>query len=112
MAVYETIVSRTLIDRGWSGDRKFCALTADGSKYLLRISSLDRLERKRREYEKMGEVAKLGIPMCMPVEFGVCEEGAYSIQSWIEGTDAEEIVASMNEPEQYRYGRDAGRYLR
>lgn len=112
MSVYETIVSRTLIDRGWSGDRKFCALTADGSKYLLRISSLDRLERKRREYEKMGEVAKLGIPMCLPVEFGVCEEGAYSIQSWIEGTDAEEIVASMNEPEQYRYGWDAGRYLR
>ena len=60
----------------------------------------------------MGEVAKRGIPMCLPVEFGVCEEGAYSIQSWIEGTDAEEIVASMNEPEQYRYGWDAGRYLR
>ena len=67
MSVYETIVSRTLIDRGWSWDRKFCALTADGSKYLLRISALDRLERKRREYEKMGEVAKLGIPMCMPL---------------------------------------------
>ena len=68
MSVYQNIISRTAIDKGWSGDQKYCASTADGHKYLLRISSIDRLERKRREYEKMGEVAQLGIPMCLPVE--------------------------------------------
>ena len=111
MSVYQNIVNRTPIDKGWSGDQKYCAVTADGTKYLLRISSIDRLERKRREYEKMSEVAQLGIPMCLPVEFGTCEEGAYSIQSWIDGEDAEELVMSMDEEKQYCYGLDAGRIL-
>ena len=30
--------------------------------------------------------------MCQPIEFGTCEEGVYSIQSWIEGKDAEQII--------------------
>ena len=111
MSVYQNISSRTLIEKGWSGDRKYCAVTADGQKYLLRISTIDRLERKRREYEKMCEVAQLGIPMRLPVEFGTCDEGAYSIQSWIDGVDAEETVMSMDADTQYRYGWDAGQIL-
>ena len=111
MKVYEEIINRTPIDKGWSGDQKYCAVTADGQKYLLRISTIDRLERKRREYEKMREVAQLGIPMCLPVEFGICKEGAYSIESWIDGVDAEEAILAMDEDVQYRYGWDAGRIL-
>ena len=108
---YNLIAQRSPIDKGWSGDRKYCAVTADGKKYLLRISSIDRLERKRREYERMCEVAQLGIPMCTPVEFGTCEEGVYSIQSWIDGEDAQTAIMSMDEKAQYRYGLDAGRIL-
>ena len=111
MSVYQNIVNRTPIEKGWSGEQKYSVVTADGTKYLLRISSIDRLERKRREYEKMSEVAQLGIPMCLPVEFGTSEEGAYSIQSWIDGEDAEEKVMAMDVAEQYRYGLDAGRIL-
>ena len=111
MYIYQNIISKTPIDKGWSGDQKYCAVTADGEKYLLRISSIDRLERKRREYEKMREVAQLGIPMCLPVEFGTCDEGAYSIQSWIDGEDAEEAIMAMDADVQYRYGLDAGRIL-
>lgn len=108
---YELIAYRTSLDKGWSRDRKYCAVTADGEKYLLRISSLDRLERKQREYEKMNEVAQLGIPMCLPLEFGICQEGIYSIQSWIDGVDAEEAILAMNADTQYCYGLDAGRIL-
>ena len=59
----------------------------------------------------MSEVAQLGIPMCLPVEFGICEEGAYSIQSWIDGEDAESLIMSMNADAQYRFGWNAGRIL-
>lgn len=111
MSVFQNIITRTPIDKGWSGDQKYCAITADGQKYLLRISTIDRLERKRREYEKMSEVAQLGISMCMPVEFGTCDEGAYSIQSWIDGVDAEETIMAMDADTQYRYGWDAGQIL-
>ena len=111
MPIYQSIIRRTPIDKGWSGDQKYCAITADGEKYLLRISAIGRLDRKRREYEKMREVAQLGIPMCLPVEFGTCDEGAYSIQSWVEGEDAEETIMAMDTGAQYRYGWDAGQIL-
>lgn len=111
MKIYKTILRRTSIDKGWSGDRKYCAVTSDGQKYLLRISSPEQLDRKKREYEKMSEVMMLGIPMNQPIEYGICEEGAYSIQSWIDGADAESMIASVDAETQYRYGVDAGRIL-
>ncbi len=112
MGLYEALVSKAAIDKGWSGDQKYCAATADGAKYLLRIAPMERLERKQKEFEKMKEVAALGIPMCLPMEFGTCEAGVYAIQSWIDGVDAEDAVMAMDAAAQYRYGLDAGRILR
>lgn len=111
MSIYQSIVSRTPIDKGWSGDRKYCVLAVDGTKYLLRISPLDRLKRKKREFEMMRIVASLGIPVCLPIEFGVCDDGVYSIQSWIDGSDAEAVIMVLDDQMQYRYGLDAGRIL-
>ena len=111
MSIFQTILRRTPIDKGWSGDRKYCAVTSDGEKYLLRISSADTLPRKQLEYENMRSLASLGIPMCLPMEVGSCPEGAYAIHSWIDGTDAEEALAPMDPSLQYAYGLDAGRIL-
>ena len=107
----DQITTKTPIQKGWSGDRKYCAETAEGSKYLLRTSPVERMVRKEREFVRMQTVARLGIPMCLPIEFGTCDEGTYSIQSWIDGEDAEEAIMAMDEDAQYRYGLDAGRIL-
>ena len=109
--IYERIVSRIPIDKGWSGDKKYCVTTVDGGKYLLRISSTDRLERRKREFERMQQVAALGISMCRPFEFGECAEGVYTIQSWIEGRDAEAVIPALSLQQQYAYGLEAGRIL-
>ena len=110
--IYETIVSRTPIEKGWSGDQKYCVVTASGETYLLRISPVERMDRRKAEYERMKQVAELGIPMCLPVEFGVCDEGVYVIQSWIDGVDAEAIIPTMSQTQQYGYGLDAGKILK
>lgn len=110
--IYHQIANRIPVEKGWSGDRKYCVTTADGENYLLRISPIERLERKGREFARMTEVAALGIPMCMPVEFGTCPEGVYSIQSWIHGEDAQNRIFSLPEERQYGYGLDAGRILK
>jgi aminoglycoside phosphotransferase (APT) family kinase protein len=109
--IYETIVSRTPIEKGWSGDQKYCVVTASRETYLLRISPVERMDRRKAEYERMKQVAELGIPMCLPVEFGVCDEGVYVIQSWIDGVDAEAIIPTMSQTQQYGYGLDAGKIL-
>ena len=58
------------------------------------------------------QVAALGVPMCQPLEYGVCEEGEYTLQSWINGVDAEDVIPMLSQQEQYDFGFEAGKILR
>ena len=110
--LYDRIVSREPIEKGWSGDRKYRAVTAEGECYLLRITPRERGANRGKMFALQEQVAALGVSMCLPLELGECEEGVYVIQSWINGTDAREALDDMPPSEQYGYGRDAGRMLR
>lgn len=100
------------IDKGWSDDKKYCATDGQGNKYLLRISPKHQYDRKKSEFDMMNKVAALGVSMCKPLEFGLCDEGVYSIQSWICGTDAEGAIPQTAFSGQYDYGFEAGRILK
>ena len=106
----------TPIDYGWSGDKKFRAVTADGTPYFLRITARERGDRFVKLFDLQKAVAATGIPMCQPVAVGVCDEGVYAahmwaIHTWIDGVDAEAAVPALPAETQYRLGRDAGEYL-
>ena len=105
-------ISKELIQKGWSGDKKYCAIDERGNKFLLRVSPIEQYERKKSEFELMRQVAALGIPMCKPLEFGTSDEGVYSIQTWIEGVDAEENIHNYTIEEQYTYGFASGQILK
>ena len=105
-------VTKEPINKGWSSDKKYCVTNENGVKYLFRVSDISEYEKKLSEFNMMKQVSSLGVPMCQPIEFGVCDEGVYSIQSWIYGVDAEEIISSMTNNEQYAYGLEAGRVLK
>ncbi|MBR5552261.1 MAG: phosphotransferase [Clostridia bacterium] len=105
-------VSKEPINKGWSSDKKYCVTDNDGKKYLLRVSDISQLETKKSEFEMMKKVAAKGVPMCLPLEFGTNDEGVFSVQSYIDGEDAEQLMDSLSEKTQYSYGLDAGKYLR
>lgn len=105
-------VSKEPINKGWSSDKKYCVTDDDGKKYLLRVSDISQLETKKSEFEMMKKVAEKGVPMCLPLEFGTNDEGVFSVQSYIDGEDAEQLMDSLSEKTQYSYGLDAGKYLR
>lgn len=105
-------ITKELIDKGWSGDKKYCVTDENGTQYLLRVSDIAQYDTKQSEFNMMKKVAALGVPMCQPIEFGVCEDGVYSIQSWIDGEDAEQAITGYSDTEQYAYGLEAGRILR
>lgn len=105
-------VSRGLINKGWSGDLKYCVVDESGCRYLLRVSSADRKERVEKTYNRMQKVAELTIPVCRSIEWGECDEGVYILQTWIDGDDAEKVIPALPEDRQYSYGLDAGRSLR
>lgn len=105
-------VSKEPVDKGWSGDKKYCVTDTKGEKFLLRVSSAEQYERKKSEYELICRVAALGVPMCRPLEFGRSDEGVYLIQTWIDGVDAEENLHKLTGEAQYSYGLEAGRILK
>ncbi len=112
--IFDTIIKKEPITKGWSEDRKYCVTTTGGTKYLLRISSVSQYEAKKSLFSMMEQIAVLDIPMCRPIEFGICDEGVYSIQSWIEGEDLETVLplsskTLLSETEQYRLGLQAGK---
>ncbi len=105
-------VSKEPIDKGWSCDRKYCVATSDGTKYLLRITPKEKSANRAEMFRMQQKVAALGVPMCKPVEFGECEDGVYTVQTWIDGDDAESVISSLTDTQQYVYGFEAGRILR
>ena len=110
--IYEEIISRVPVNKGWSGDQKYRVTVTDGSVYLLRIAPLERLQRREHAFTHMQQAAKLKIPMCEPVEFGVCEEGVYTLETFIEGSDGEDYIGALSSIQQYAYGLDAGAALK
>ena len=105
-------VSKTPIEKGWSSDKKYCAVMEDGAKYLLRISPKDKGKRAKKIFHMQQKVAEAGVPMCAPVEFGRCKEGVYTVQTWIDGKDAEDVIPLLSDSEQYALGLEAGRILK
>ncbi len=103
--------SKILIEKGWSGDKKYRVTAADGRTYLLRISPAEQYERQCATFAYMTRVAALEVPMCRPVSCEAREDGVYSVQEWINGEDAEEVIPSLPLERQYAYGLDSGRIL-
>ena len=110
--LYDQIVCREPVEKGWSVDKKYKVTLSDGAILLLRISPDHRRDAVKTCFRRMKEAEGLGIPMCFPLEWGECPEGIYFLQSWVDGTDAEDVIPQLTESRQYRYGVEAGRALR
>lgn len=105
-------IKKTLIEKGWSDDKKYCVVDKNGNKYLYRVSNVEQIDKKKEEFDMMKKVFDLGVPICEPLKFGVNEEGVFSIQEWIEGTMAIDTIPYLSDTEQYVYGLNAGQYLK
>lgn len=100
------------INKGWSEDKKYRVTLADGTPYLLRVSSAEQYSRKKAEFKMMQRVSALGVPICQPIKFGTCCDGVYSLQSWIDGRDAEDVIPLLPHAQQYIYGLESGQILK
>ncbi len=108
--IFNKFDSVTGIDKGWSGDKKYCAVK-DGTKYLLRISPQKKYGNRKKIHKIMKKLAEKDISMCRSLKIGLCREGTYVIQSWVNGVDAEEHIHDYSEKQQYAFGFQAGKIL-
>lgn len=110
--VWQDIVKKEPINKGWSCDKKYCVTTTTGVKYLLRITPYDKSETQKSLFDILGKVSELGISMCKPVELGTCDEGVYVLYTWIDGKDAKDIIPFLSKIEQYALGLRSGEILK
>jgi len=108
----ERFAAVTPIEKGFSGDKKYYVSAHDGTKYLLRIMSIEKHEAWNKLFAVLERVAAFGVPMSEPVEIGVCNDGVYVLHSWINGEDLEIVLPNLPETEQYALGFKAGKFLR
>ncbi|MDE6864244.1 MAG: phosphotransferase [Eubacterium sp.] len=99
------------IKKGWSGDKKYCAVK-DGAKYLLRISPISKYSNRRKIHRIMLELTENDVSMCKPLKVGLCTEGTYILQSWVDGVDAEEHIHDYDQNQQYDFGFQSGMILK
>lgn len=111
IAIIKNIVSKEPINKGWSCDKKYCVTTADGNKYLLRVTPLEKSGNRENMFHMQQQVAMRDVPMCKPVAFGECDEGVCTVLTWIDGQDAREVIPDLVDCRQYAYGLEAGRIL-
>ncbi|MBP3950925.1 phosphotransferase [Bacillus suaedae] len=111
---YNTFETIEPINKGWSSDKKYYIETIKKEKRLLRLADISEYEKKKSEFEMMRELAKDGIPMSEPIDFGICDNGrkVYSLFTWCEGEDADIVLPRKTETEQYVLGIKAGQILR
>ena len=112
MDIFSRFCETLPIEKGWSGDKKYCVTTAEKMKYFLRISPIKKYESRKSLHEMLGRVCALGVPMCEPVELGTCDEGVFMLQRWVDGEDLETLLPLLSETEQYVLGIKSGEIAR
>ncbi len=102
------------INYGWSEDIKCYIEDFKGAKFLLRISNIEKLENKKKEFYIIQKYNQLNFKMSQAIEMGVCNSGKniYMLLSWVEGQSMEDVIKTLSEQEQYLLGLKAGKILK
>ena len=108
----ERFINVVPIKKGHLYIKKYCVTHSNGTKYLLRIEPIEYYESNKSRFDKQKQVAELGIPMCLPIEFGTCADGVYSLHSWVDGEDLVTVLPSLSQTDQYALGIQSGEILK
>jgi aminoglycoside phosphotransferase (APT) family kinase protein len=112
MEIFSTFKEVHLIDKGWSVDKKYLAVDDKGDKFLIRITPIERLEVKEKEFNHMCDVFEAGVPINKPLSINVDEDNVYTLFEWIDGDDASDTIKTLTPETQYKLGVDSGQYLK
>ncbi|OAB38423.1 aminoglycoside phosphotransferase family protein [Paenibacillus glacialis] len=102
------------VHKGWSKDKKYYIKAIDGRELLLRLADISQFDKKKWEFESVEKFDHIDCLMSRPIDFGICNNGqsVYSLFTWVEGEDANQVIPTLSAKEQYRLGVRAGEILR
>lgn len=100
------------INKGYSDDEKYYVENKDRSKLLLKISSSDIEDKKQEEFDSTRLVYNTGIPMSKPINIYIIDDKVYSIFTWCNGCELNDLLDDLPAKKQYELGLRAGSYLK
>ena len=102
-----------ILDKGFSDERKYILWENGNRTYLLRTSGIEKLLRRRQDFDLLSIHYKRGIRCSPPLEFGVHEPSqlCYALLGYISGESGADAIPKLPEATQYEIGMDAGREL-
>ncbi|GIP37149.1 aminoglycoside phosphotransferase [Paenibacillus sp. J31TS4] len=109
------VTSMERIDRGFSKADKYILSTTDKeTSYLLKLYPPEQTSRRLLQAWLLRQHALNGVKAQMPVRFGRAgkDGSCYLVLTYLDGASGERELPSLNEPDQYRFGLEAGRQLR
>ena len=101
------------LDKGFSDERKYVLWEGGEPTYLLRISGIEKLLRRRHDFELLRTHHNRGIRCSPPLEFGIDERSrlCYSLLGYIPGESGSDAIPKLPDSVQYEIGMDAGHEL-
>ena len=99
------------ITSGLSTAKKYC-VTQGEEKYFLRIYNISKLNRKEYEIKIMNQLAKLGVPLAKPINFGKKGNVVYYTTEWLKGKNLSYRIKELSSKEKYNLGVKAGNALK
>lgn len=104
--INENVISTEIIDKGFSVDKKILV----NEKYLIRVISLDRVERFKKVLEFQRKFYKTAL--CQkPIDLIVDENNGYYITEYIPGKNGLEVIETYTDEKQRELGIIAGKEL-
>lgn len=107
------IKSSTLIEKGWSFDKKYMIQTEDNT-YIFRVAPIDKKEIKEKEYHIIETLYNKGITTHKPLEICVSDdkEEVGILLEYISGDQAEIVLPHLTKEKQYQLGYQMGQELK
>ena len=101
------------LNKGFSDERKYILWESGEPTYLLRISSIEKLLRRRRDFDLLRTHHDRGIRCSPPLEFGINKQSrlCYTLLGYIPGESGADAIPKLPVSAQYEIGMDAGQEL-
>jgi len=110
--ILDDFVVASPINHGWSVAKKFKVHDANGQIFFVKIIPNESASQIRGHFKLQKRLYNAGIPIPQPLDVGICNEGYYIINNWVEGTPMYEYVLKLPANEQYAIGEQVGHILK
>lgn len=107
----KNFVKMSLIEEGFSSDKKYQAVDGNGKYYFVRTNDASMFETKKEIFDFIQACYRAKLSVIEPIDIYLEDGLTVEVFEWIDGLSANQQLPSFSETEQYQYGYQMGQQL-